>query len=538
MRAVKEVLRRWRLFYPDAPLLVINEGQDAALERAAQQHGAQHMYAPATSDTQTTIFTTADSAARWVQHLLDAGAAADWVLLLEDDVHLLKPISFHTLHFDINGDNKDVRLANTLTKVIERIRGTPLADRHFGGSGGAIFRGSFLRQLARSDWQSWLEQLLLAEDGVIISDQLITSLMHCINGTLGHYPGYAETWYTDFEARKAAGDIEVVHKEKSFYGNEEDLEKFLAEAQLECDDKTGECRLADSSKFLTQWWRPIPGLPSIPVAVYLVHQGAKWALVDAGLAGTPRQPHAHQLLAALKAAIPADQKLAAVIVTHAHPDHIGALPLLLAAYPEVQIVFHENEAPLLVGDEHLVAPGSVAARILRWVGMLGEQPIKASCCYFFAPMISAQRNCGNVPAARAVLLEEPILELSQVGLDDLVYIISFGHSRGHISLLHNPSRTVLAGDALSFVKPSLRLSSPEDANDTRVVGTWRLWAPLPDITLRAQPLTLCFDAGRRCKPCQRSIMSVYPAAAEQTAGDAGVAYDSQEEDDDIDDEYD
>ncbi len=73
-----------------------------------------------------------------------------------------------------------------------------------------------------------------------------------------------------------------------------------------------------------------------------------------------------------------------------------------------------------------------------------------------------------MPAARAVLLEEPILELSQVGFDDLVYIISFGHSRGHSSLLHNPSRTVLAGDALSFVKPSLRLSSPEDANDTRV----------------------------------------------------------------------
>jgi hypothetical protein len=52
-----------------------------------------------------------------------------------------------------------------------------------------------------------------------------------------------------------------------------------------------------------------------------------------------------------------------VTVTHAHP--------------EVQIVFHENEAPLLVGDEHFVALGSVAARILRWVGMLGEQ----KCCH-------------------------------------------------------------------------------------------------------------------------------------------------------------
>lgn len=131
----------------------------------------------------------------------------------------------------------------------------------------------------------------------------------------------------------------------------------------------------------------------------------------------------------------------------------------------------------------------------------------------------------QVPAARAVVLEEPLLELSQIGFDELTYIISFGHSPGHISLLHSPSSTVLAGDALSFVKPSLRLNSPADANDTRVsragnwqqdrwrwawascdgdllcdaplwpamqvVGTWRVSPSLPGLTLRAWPHVLC-----------------------------------------------
>jgi hypothetical protein len=24
---------------------------------------------------------------------------------------------------------------------------------------------------------------------------MVTSLMHCMNGTIGQYPGFAETWY-------------------------------------------------------------------------------------------------------------------------------------------------------------------------------------------------------------------------------------------------------------------------------------------------------------------------------------------------------
>lgn len=38
----------------------------------------------------------------------------------------------------------------------------------------------------------------------------------------------------------------MVHKEKSFYEDEAELEKFIEEAQLECDAETGECRLVES----------------------------------------------------------------------------------------------------------------------------------------------------------------------------------------------------------------------------------------------------------------------------------------------------
>lgn len=64
---------------------------------------------------------------------------------------------------------------------------------------------------------------------------------------------------------------------------------------------------------LTQWWQPIPGLPIVPVNVFLVREGSRWALVDAGLAGSRWQPHAEQLLAALRAAIPANETLSAIL---------------------------------------------------------------------------------------------------------------------------------------------------------------------------------------------------------------------------------
>jgi hypothetical protein len=56
-----------------------------------------------------------------------------------------------------------------------------------------------------------VEELLASNQTMLHSDQMLTSLMHCVGGTLGL--GFVETWYKDYEQRKAAGDIEVVHKE-------------------------------------------------------------------------------------------------------------------------------------------------------------------------------------------------------------------------------------------------------------------------------------------------------------------------------------
>jgi hypothetical protein len=50
----------------------------------------------------------------------------------------------------------------------------------------------------------------------------------------------------DYDARLAAGSIEVLHKEKSLYMDAAELEKLLKETGLVCDSTMRNCNSTDS----------------------------------------------------------------------------------------------------------------------------------------------------------------------------------------------------------------------------------------------------------------------------------------------------
>lgn len=88
-----------------------------------------------------------------------------------------------------------------------------------------------------------------------------------------------------------------------------------------------------------------------PVHVFLARFGKDYVLFDVG---APGKEYADVLLSSLETAL-RDGRLRLVALTHGHSDHVGALEALVQKYPDVQVLFHQDEATYITGQRaHLV----------------------------------------------------------------------------------------------------------------------------------------------------------------------------------------
>jgi len=157
--------------------------------------------------------------------------------------------------------------------------------------------------------------------------------------------------------------------------------------------------------------------------VYLGEEGAgpeRWVLVDAGLKGK-----AHAIRHAAESRFGKDAPPAAIILTHGHFDHVGALRDLLEFWP-VPVYAHELEFPFLDGRSEYPPPdpevgGGLMARL---AGFYPRGPID------IRPWLRPLPEDGSVPR--------------RLGWR---WIHTPGHSPGHVSLWRETDRTVIAGDA-------------------------------------------------------------------------------------------
>jgi glyoxylase-like metal-dependent hydrolase (beta-lactamase superfamily II) len=142
-------------------------------------------------------------------------------------------------------------------------------------------------------------------------------------------------------------------------------------------------------------------------------------LIDAGLPG--QEGAVAEALAPLGLRV---EQLRRIILTHQDLDHVGSLAALARA-SGARVLAHRVEAPAI--------DGSQTPR-------------------FAAPEVLAQR-----PEMRAVAEQfqpTPVDELLEDGtrLDlggGLVAVFTPGHSPGHTSLYHEPTKTLITGDALT-----------------------------------------------------------------------------------------
>lgn len=145
-----------------------------------------------------------------------------------------------------------------------------------------------------------------------------------------------------------------------------------------------------------------------------------WVLIDAGLPQT-----AHSIINAAEERFGRDSPPAAIILTHGHFDHVGALKALASRW-EVPIYAHPLELPYLDGRSSYPPPdpsvgGGLMARLSRFYP---KGPIDVS--RWLRPL----PEDGSVP-----------------GMPGWRWLHTPGHTPGHVSLWREADRSLIAGDA-------------------------------------------------------------------------------------------
>lgn len=171
----------------------------------------------------------------------------------------------------------------------------------------------------------------------------------------------------------------------------------------------------------------VPDVAYLPLSIVnvcffgLPHAGDRsWVLIDAGLAFS-----GHAIRQAAAERFGRDSRPAALILTHGHFDHVGALPALAEEW-EVPVYAHPLELPYLTGQSSYPPPDpAVGGGAMSFLSRLYPRgPID------LGPRVRSLPDDGTVP-----------------GMPGWRWFHTPGHTAGHVSLFRAADRTLIAGDA-------------------------------------------------------------------------------------------
>jgi glyoxylase-like metal-dependent hydrolase (beta-lactamase superfamily II) len=146
----------------------------------------------------------------------------------------------------------------------------------------------------------------------------------------------------------------------------------------------------------------------------------EWVLIDAGVPGTY-----NTILGAAEKRFGAGNKPAAIVLTHGHFDHIGALKGL-AEHWDVPIYAHELELPYLDGRSSYPPPDPAVGGGL----MATLSPLYPRGPIDVRPWLRPLPADGSVPA-----------------MPGFRWVHTPGHTPGHVSFWRDGDRTLIVGDA-------------------------------------------------------------------------------------------
>jgi len=150
-----------------------------------------------------------------------------------------------------------------------------------------------------------------------------------------------------------------------------------------------------------------------------------WVLIDAGLPGSGEKvQHTAETL------FDQNNPPAAILLTHGHFDHVGALPHLLAAWPDVPVYAHPLELPYLTGRSSYPPPDpTVGGGLMAAMSFLyPKKPLN------LGGRVQALPPDGTVP-----------------NLPGWRWVHTPGHTPGHVSFFRETDHVLVAGDAFVTV---------------------------------------------------------------------------------------
>lgn len=150
-----------------------------------------------------------------------------------------------------------------------------------------------------------------------------------------------------------------------------------------------------------------------------------WILVDAAVA-----IGATQILNVAAERFGPDSRPAAIVLTHGHFDHVGALEALLGVW-DVPVYAHTLELPFLTGEADYPPPdptvgGGLMARL---------SPLFPERGIDLGDRVHPLPSTGEIP-----------------GMPGWRWVHTPGHSPGHLSLFRSSDRVLIAGDAVATTK--------------------------------------------------------------------------------------
>ncbi|WP_055489065.1 MBL fold metallo-hydrolase [Streptomyces sp. TP-A0356] len=164
-----------------------------------------------------------------------------------------------------------------------------------------------------------------------------------------------------------------------------------------------------------------PGVIRIPTTrrdnAFLFEGDKGYTLVDVGWASAPKA-----ITAALADLSRKPTDITRIVITHAHPDHVQGAGLIRELTGAPLLIHPAENTWLQAGRVPRAGRSGALGRALDRLPKLHWQPLSAD-----GPLTDGQLIDGS---------------------DGLRVLHTPGHSPGHIALVHEPTRTLLTGDAV------------------------------------------------------------------------------------------